>query len=93
MPCDYASRHALPRRGYGEQERPSKYLDKTNIGAGNLDNEGRGRDNMKEGVGEGRQDGETPPLVSVRGAGRDHRGRGHERRRPGTTARGNQACI
>ena len=44
------------RRRYGEQERPSKYLDKTNIGAGNLDDEGWGRDDTKEGVDEGRQE-------------------------------------
>ena len=44
------------RRRYGEQERPSKYLEKTNIGAGNLDDEGWGRDDTKEGVDEGRQE-------------------------------------
>ena len=32
------------RRSYGEVERPSRYLDETDIGAGYQDGEGRGRE-------------------------------------------------
>ena len=32
------------RRSYGEVERPSRYLDETDIGAGDLDGKGRGHE-------------------------------------------------
>ena len=52
------------RRSYGEVERPSRYLDETDIGAGILDGEGRWREvrghdinvGMYKGEGAGRQD-------------------------------------
>ena len=76
MPCDYAFRHALPRRGYGEQERLSKYLDKTDIGAGNLDNEGWGRDDMKEGVASGgRNEAKPARTLNPRARAGDGRAR------------------
>ena len=61
--------------GYGKQERPSKYLDKTDIEVGNLDNEGRGRDDMKEGVGEGRQErGQASEDIESEGEGGGRQG-------------------
>ena len=36
--------HVQARRSHGEVERPSRYLEKTNSGAGNLNREGRGRE-------------------------------------------------
>ena len=51
------------RRSYGEVDRPSSYLDETDIGAGILDGEGQGREvrghdivvGMYKGEGAGRQ--------------------------------------
>ena len=36
--------HVQARRSHGEVERPSRYPEKTNNGAGNLNREGRGRE-------------------------------------------------
>ena len=56
------------RRRYGEQERPSKYLNKTDIGAGNLDNKGRGAGRHEGGHGRG--------AAGTRPSQRGHRIRG-----------------
>ena len=69
------------RRRYGELERPSKYLDETDIGAGNIDEEGRGREVPGQDIGgdmykdEGAGRGDT---YEGKGVGRQERGQGSE---------------
>ena len=60
------------RRSYGEVERPSRYLEETDIGAGNLDNEGQRHEQDEDMDDDEDVIGNNPELLE------EGEGRGHE---------------